>query len=132
MKRYINLALLSLVFASCHETLSDRAEREAREYTERNCPTPVINYTRTDSVGFDRKTNNYIYYCSFVDVFDDETVINENRNQIHQGLHQAISSNAGLKAYIDAGFSFTYVVRSGKQPSKVLYKDTIKIKRRSK
>ena len=129
MKRFIFLSLLSLVLASCHESLADRAEREAREYTRRNCPTPVINFTRTDSVCFDRKSNNYIYYCSFVDKFDNEDIINQNRSQIHQGLYQAISSNTGLKVYVEAGFSFTYIVHSGKEPSKVLYKDTIKVKR---
>ncbi len=130
MKRPVYFILLTLMFSACHESLEERAEREAREYTERNCPTPVINYSRTDSVRFDRKTKNYIYYCSFVDKFDSETVIDMNRSQIHEGLYNAISSDVGLKQYIEAGFSFTYIVRSDRQPSKVLYRDTIKVKRR--
>ena len=130
MKRIIFLPLLALLFSACHETLADRAEREAREYTQRNCPTPVVNFTRTDSVGFDRKSNTYLYYCSFVDAFDDENVISKNRRQIHDGLYGAISANMGLKVYVEAGFSFTYIVRSGKNPSKILYKDTIKIAKR--
>jgi hypothetical protein len=129
MKRFIYFAILALVFSSCHENLSERAEREAKEYTERNCPTPVINYSRTDSVCFDKKHNNYIYYCSFVDKFDNEKIINQNRSQIHEGLYHSISTNTGLKPYIEAGFSFTYIVRSDKQPSKILFKDTIKIQR---
>ena len=88
MKRFLCLSLLTLLFVSCHESLEERAEREAREYTERNCPTPVVNFSRTDSVRFDREARNYIYYCSFA-----------------------------------------YIVRSDKQPSKVLYRDTIKVKR---
>lgn len=130
MKRFLYLSLLTLLSVSCHESLEERAEREAREYTERNCPTPVVNFSRTDSVRFDRKTLNYIYYCSFVDMFDNENIVNGNRDQIHKGLYDAISCDVGLKQYIEAGFSFTYIVRSGKQPSKVLYRDTIKIKRR--
>lgn len=130
MKRIIFMPLLALLFSACHETLADRAEREAREYTQRNCPTPVVNFTRTDSVGFDRKSNTYLYYCSFVDAFDDENVISKNRRQIHDGLYEAISTNMGLKVYVEAGFSFTYIVRSGKNPSKILYKDTIKITKR--
>ncbi len=129
MKRFLCLSLLTLLFVSCHESLEERAEREAREYTERNCPTPVVNFSRTDSVRFDRETRNYIYYCSFVDRFDNENVVNESKDQIHEGLYNAISCDVGLKQYVEAGFSFTYIVRSDKQPSKVLYRDTIKVKR---
>ena len=129
MKRFLCLSLLTLLFVSCHESLEERAEREAREYTERNCPTPVVNFSRTDSVRFDRETRNYIYYCSFVDRFDNENIVNENKDQIHKGLYNAISCDVGLKQYVEAGFSFTYIVRSDKQPSKVLYRDTIKVKR---
>ncbi len=130
MKRVIFIYLLALLFSACHESLADRAEREAREYTERNCPTPVVNFTRTDSVGFDRRTNTYSYYCSFVDAFDDENIISKNKRQIHDGLYEAISTNMGLKVYVEAGFSFKYIVRSDKNPSKILYKDTIKIVKR--
>ena len=49
----------SLLLCSCHENLEKRAQREAREYTEKYCPTPVQNYTRTDSVAFDVKTKIY-------------------------------------------------------------------------
>lgn len=48
----------SLLLCSCHENLEKRAQREAREYTEKYCPTPVQNYTRTDSVTFDIKTKH--------------------------------------------------------------------------
>lgn len=130
MKRFIYFAILALILASCHENLKERAAREAREYTERNCPTPVINYCRTDSVTFNKENSNYIYYCSFVDKFDDENVINQNRSQIHDGLYQIISNNTGLKLYVEAGFSFTYIVRSDKEPLKILFKDTIKIEKK--
>jgi len=31
----------AVLFAACHEDLADRAAREAKEFTEKNCPTPV-------------------------------------------------------------------------------------------
>lgn len=127
MKRIIYFTLSVLMLASCHESLGERAAREAREYTERNCPTPVINFSRTDSVVFDQESNNYIYYCSFVDRFDNENIIRANSKKIHDGLYQSLSTNTGLKAYIEAGFTFTYIVRSDSNPSKILYKDTIRI-----
>ena len=31
----------TLLLTSCHDSLEDRAEKEAKKYTERYCPTPV-------------------------------------------------------------------------------------------
>ena len=45
-------ALCSVLLSGCHENMEKRAQREAREYTEKYCPTPVQNFTRTDSVVF--------------------------------------------------------------------------------
>ena len=120
------VAIISL--ASCHESLEKRAAREAKEYTKRNCPTPEVNFTRTDSVAFDIEKREYTYYCSFVNQFDNEDFINKKRNEIHDGLKELLFSNAGMKVYVDAGFSFTYIVRSGSNPEKILYKDTFHTK----
>lgn len=115
------------ILSACHDNLKDRAAREAKEYTQRNCPTPVINNTRTDSVIFDKTNTNYIYYCSFVGELDNGTLIKRNWKQIHDGLYAKIKNNSSMKVYVYAGFTFTYIVRSDKDPSKVLYLDTIKI-----
>lgn len=46
-KQIIHIRLLPLLFAasgflvSCGESLEDRAAREAKEFTEKFCPTPV-------------------------------------------------------------------------------------------
>lgn len=128
MKKICFFALFTMFLVSCHESLEDRAVREARDYTERCCPTPVINYSRTDSVTFDKATRNYTYYCSFVDAFDNAAIINQNRQAIHDGLVEAISTNTSMKTYIDAGFTFTYIVRSASHPETILYKDKIVIK----
>ena len=127
MKRIIYYFILIFILSACHDNLKDRAAREAKEYTQRNCPTPVINNTRTDSVIFDKTNTNYIYYCSFVGELDNGTLIKRNWKQIHDGLYAKIKNNSSMKVYVYAGFTFTYIVRSDKDPSKVLYLDTIKI-----
>ncbi len=124
------MALIAVFLTACHESLEQRAAREAREYTERNCPTPVINYSRTDSVKFEIDKRNYVYYCSFVDKYDDQDLIGNFRKDISAGLYDEISSNTGMKRYIDEGFTFTYIVRSDKNPSLILFQDTIRIKRK--
>ena len=50
---FLSMATLS----GCgHKSIDDQAEREAEEFTKKFCPTPVVNYSRTDSIKFDRKT----------------------------------------------------------------------------
>ncbi len=127
MKKIVCITFSIILLASCHESLEERARREAEEYTRRNCPTPVINYCRTDSVKFDTEERNYIYYCSFVDMFDNQQFVEASHDDILSGLKREISTNVSLKPYIDAGFSFTYIVRSGQNPSIILFKETVKI-----
>lgn len=117
--------LIPLFLSSCQETLKERAARQAKEYTERYCPTPVINYSRTDSVVFDRKRNVYIYYLSFCDLLDDQKIIEENRDKITDMLTQSVRESTGLKNFIEAGFKFEYVCHSEKEPKKVLFKISI-------
>ena len=111
--------------SSCQESLEDRAARQAKEYTERYCPTPIVNYSRTDSIVFDKKRNVYIYYLSFCDLLDDPKIIDENRDKITDMLTQSVRESTGLKNFIEAGFKFEYVCHSEKEPKKVLFKVSI-------
>ena len=125
MKRFCFFAIIALIFAACHENIEQRASREAKDYTERFCPTPVVNNTRTDSVASDHERRGFIYYCSFLNDYDNEATINAARQGLHDALKETLSGNPELKTYIDEGFSFTYVVRSASNPDKTLYQDTI-------
>ena len=99
------LALLSL--SACHhETIEERAEREAQEYTQKVCPTPVVNFTRTDSLVFDKATNTLIYYCSFTDKMDDAKIVDANKQKISDGLREGLLNNTGIKTYREAGIHF--------------------------
>ena len=123
MKRlFYCLAAALTLLCSCHESMEKRAVREAREYTEKYCPTPVQNYTRTDSVAFDTNTKTYHYYSSVVGDLDDKNVFDMNRDKITQSLIAGIKENTGFRAYKKEGFSFAWTLRSGKNP-KVVYFD---------
>lgn len=110
------------MLASCHESIEDRAAREAREYTEKFCPTPVSNFVRTDSTVFDKSTKTYYYYCSVVDKMDNAEIMRLNYNTLKSGLLKSTKENTDLHVYKKAGFSFAYVLHSGKNPSQVLFK----------
>ena len=129
MKKTFILIISALVLSACHhETIEERAQRETKEYTQKFCPTPFINYTRTDSMTFENATRTIIYYCSFSDKMDNADIIEKNSIKIVDGLKKGISDNTGIKNYIDAGLNFRYVVHSHKNPQEVLFKHDFKNK----
>lgn len=111
--------LLSLLM-SCQESMEDKAARAAADYTRKYCPTPVINYTRTDSVSFNKSTRTYTYYCTFSGPLDDPSVIATHREQLIQLLTSSVRESTHMKPYVEAGFRFQYVCRSEKSPREVL------------
>lgn len=114
---FLSMATLS----GCgHKSIDDQAEREAEEFTKQFCPTPVVNYSRTDSIKFDRKTRTYTYYCSLVDKADSEELISTHREQLSHDLINAVKQSPGMKAYIEAGIKFKFICRSGSNPQKIL------------
>lgn len=123
MRAFTLSVIAALALTACHENIEDKAEREAREYTERYCPTPVNNCVRTDSVAFDKSTRVYSYYCTFTDKMDDKVLVDQHRKDLHSQLTQSIRESTSLKAYKEAGFVFAYVCRSQQHPSVVLYTD---------
>ena len=42
MKKFWILAAICTLLAGCRESLEDRCAREAKEYTEKNCPTATV------------------------------------------------------------------------------------------
>lgn len=124
MKKIVFFSVLVLLFSSCQKSLEERAEQEAKDYTKKYCPTPVVNYSRTDSMVFDKANRTYIYYCTLLDKMDSQEVIKANKDVISEGLLEAIKGSTNLKAYKDAGFGFRYIIRSGKNPKLVLFDGT--------
>lgn len=126
MKKIILIATAILALTACQKSMEDRAADEARAYTQKYCPTPVYNSTRTDSLVFDRSSRTFVYHCSLTDQMDDSTMINQNSQQLRSGLLQSIRESTNLRIYKDAGFSFRYLVRSAKNPQLVLFDATFK------
>ena len=128
MQRIFIVATTVLALMSCHENLEDRCVREAKEYTEKYCPTPVVNSTRTDSVTFDKATKTYKYFCSFVDELDNPEIVKRNSQKLHSLLIKEIKDNTSIKKLKEANYNFAYIIHSSKNPNKVLYQQTIRVK----
>ena len=126
MKKLIYTAVLVSLLASCTESLEDKAAREAKEYTEKYCPTPYVNDSRTDSATFDKSTKTYVYYISLRNKADNKQVIEANKNKLHKIQKEALDNNPGLKKYKEEHFTFRFVYHSAKNPKEILLDDIFK------
>lgn len=120
MKHLLYAGVLLLSLSACHKGLEDRAAQECKEYTEKKCPTPVVNDTRMDSMVFEPSSRTIHYYYSLVGNADNEQAVNAKKAELRKALCDALKADTGTKGYKDAGFNFRYTYRSGKSPSKVL------------
>lgn len=124
MKRLFYFALVLALCSSCHRSLEDRAAQECKEYTEKKCPTPVVDNVRLDSMVYESTTRTIHYYNTLVGMADNRLVIDKQQGKLRQALKEGLRSDAGTKAYKDAGFNFQYTYHSEKKPSEVLFDAT--------
>ena len=124
MKKIILFLIMAATLTACQKSLEERAEQEAKEYTRKYCPTPIDNYSRTDSMVFDKANRTYIYYCTLTGQMDNKEIISSKKDVLSNGLLEAIKGSTYLKAYKDAGFGFRYIIRSEKNPKEVLFDGT--------
>lgn len=106
------LVLLSLV--SCQESRLDRIEREAKDYTLRNCPRRIDVITTLDSVVFRNDGSlDYIYYYT---VSLDSLLLAEfNRHAAdieEKTLHSLRNSiERDVREIRDAGLNIIYIYK---------------------
>ena len=126
MKKLIYITFLAALVSSCTESLEDKAAREAKEYTEKYCPTPYINDSRTDSASFEKTSRVCTYYITLRNKADNKQAIDANKQKLHKLQKEALDNNPGLKKYKEAHFTFRFVYHSAKNPQQVLLDDTFK------
>lgn len=115
-----SIALCLALTACSHTSLEDRAEQEARDFTERYCPTPVQNLQRTDSVTFDKASHTFKYHYTLTGAADNIEAINKVRDQLRPALLKDLVGNTQSKVFKEEGYSFQYIYRSATS-KKVLY-----------
>ena len=126
MKKLIYFAVFASLLTSCTESLEDRAAREAKEYTQKYCPTPYVNDSRTDSASFEKSSRVYTYYISLRNAADNKQAIDANKQKLHKLQKEALDNNPGLKKYKEAHFTFRFIYHSSKNPNEILLDDTFK------
>ncbi len=126
MKKSLCIILSAICLTGCFESMEDRAEREAKEYTERNCPTPPDNNTILDSLTFDKATKTFCHHQRLIDAADvGANVFESKRAQMHEGLTGEVRANLHYKIYVEEGYNFAFLCRSG-STGEVVFLDTIK------
>lgn len=123
MKKLYTFVIAVLTLVSCHESIEDKAAREAEEYTRKNCPTPVSEGIINDSMAFDKSTKTVAYYYSLSGRLDTSLV---NKEKMREELTKIVRNAPTLRAYKDAGFNFSYIYYSTKNKGKVLVDVTIR------
>ena len=93
MKHLFYAALLLLSLSACRNSLEERAAQECKEYTEKKCPTPVVNDTRMDSMVFEAPSRTIHYYYSLVGKADNEQAVHAKRAELRKALRDALKAD---------------------------------------
>lgn len=120
MKKLLAYFLLGLMAVSCQESLEDRAARELKEYTEKNCPTPVVNNQQMDSASFERESRTLRFYYKLYDKSDSKALFAQHGKDIRKQILNELKNSTSTKSYKDAGFNYRYTYRLASNPSTIL------------
>lgn len=112
-RHFINIlifAAIAAALAGCHrETKDEAAAREAREYTMRECPKDIDEYTSMDSMTFDIETRELTFSYTVRDVLDEDDIYTEELYDLyHDDLLRDIKNNIDLKRAKQEGVTLVY------------------------
>lgn len=124
MKRVLLLLVCGVTLVACHENLEQRAARQAKEYTQKNCPSAVKDNVRTDSLTYDEASRTLVYNYTLFNELDDSANIKGQEEKLVQALRNALVRDISMKTYKDAGFNIRYVYRSNEKPQLILLQKT--------
>lgn len=125
MKKSIVLLLSVLALSSCHQNLQERAQKEATEFTKRNCPMRVNDMVSYDSVVFDKSTTTFHYYYTLSGKADDAAALAGKADEYRRQMIHSIREDVSKKAYKEAGYSFTTTYFSQKDKGRKLLETTV-------
>lgn len=110
MKRLFPVLLLSVCLMSCQEKLLDRFEREAEEYTARNCPKQMDSITTLDSIVCRNDgLLNYTYYYTLQLTDEQRKEFSKHKTEIEENTLKAVRNSIELKNVKEAGLNIEYI-----------------------
>ena len=124
---YARISILFLVmlwaFTSCQERKADFFEREAREYTEKNCPQMLDKYTILDSVVYVREKDGPGDLVQYYTLNLNEEARNELMNQLGELAEMnltAVRNSIVFAKHKEEGVSFTYIYHDATTGEKIV------------
>ncbi len=107
-----------ILLASCAESLEDRACREAKEFTKKNCPVPITRELALDSITFNKNTLTLTSYYSISPKAEIEEI---DVDRTSNALLTELKNNTGQILYKKAGYNFRYIYyKCGKENKHLL------------
>ncbi|HBC21589.1 MAG TPA: hypothetical protein DC009_05835 [Porphyromonadaceae bacterium] len=102
-----------LALCGCRETKEQRLEREAREFTQSNCPHDIDEFTTLDSATYSQDSATYTYHYTIKGALDlDSLYSDEVVRELHDSYLAELKNNIEQKELKDMGITITRVYRS--------------------
>ena len=124
MKKTVVLLMSIILLTACQESLEDRCAREAKEFTEKNCPRAVDKEIILDSMTFEKQTHTISYLYTLTGTLDNPLRIDSAK--FRELLLIEVKNSTNLKLYKDAGYSFRYAYYSEKEKGTQLFEATFR------
>ena len=125
MKKILFIMLSILAMVGCQESMEDRAEREAKEYTKKYCPMVFDQNIILDSLTFDKAHTTFNNYYTVMGVADDRKNIEVKKDETRKDLIKKLHDDTSQRIYKDHGYSYRYILISQGDGS-VLFDTTLK------
>ena len=123
---YVRLSILLailLAFTSCQNRKAEVFAREAKEYTEKNCPLMMDNVTRLDSIVFveqdDRIGDMVMYYTLYLDN-ESRKILMDHLGELSDMNLKDLRNSVMMAKYKEAGVEFSYVYHDEETGEKIV------------
>lgn len=123
MKRFILPFFAALLLVSCQENIEEKALRETKEYTRKNCPMKINDNVVIDSMTFERDSRTICYYYSMLGTADTTAI---DKSSAREQLVRGIIESTSIRKYKENNFSFSYSYFSTKHKGKLLLNVVVK------
>lgn len=119
----ILLLAILLAFTSCQNRKAEVFAREAKEYTEKNCPLMMDNVTRLDSIVFveqdDRIGDMVMYYTLYLDN-ESRKILMDHLGELSDMNLKDLRNSVMMAKYKEAGVEFSYIYHDEETGEKIV------------
>ena len=109
------LAVAALLLCSMPGVAGEKAARECRQYTQKNCPARFDDNTILDSMTFDRATHTLHYYFTLAGTAD--SIGCSMKREATKALVSELHNTTMMRMYKEADYNFASSITHSDIPS---------------